>query len=127
MGGWASTYKKIELAVGLVNTGDSPIGSVELYVAVCPLHANVPNTHRISLTGPFLPGQSYIAPYTPPAGSTFPGTLGPTGPNQRPLVIQAIGVIHVGGTEVMYRDNVALLLAPNISNYCPRINQDNWP
>lgn len=117
--GLTSVYKTKSLAVGLINTDQSTIDSVSLYVAACPLNTNTSKTQQVSLTGPFLPGRSYVTQYVPSASSVLPGTGGVPPPYQRPLVIQAIGVTYVGGTEVMYRNSVARLLTPNIANYCP--------
>lgn len=119
-----SVHMKKSLAVGLINTGHGTIDSVALYVASCPLQANAPNTQRIALTGPFLPGTSYVAQYLPPAGSELPGTHGLPGPYQRQLVIRAIGVTLAGGTEETYRNNVSQFLTANISNYCPLVPQN---
>lgn len=105
------------LTVGLVNTGSTPIAAVTLYVASCPMQANVPNTHEVTLGGPFVSGKAYVTRYAVPPSARQIGH-GPIGWAVRPLVIQAIGVTDANGRQTTYRDNVAQMLTPDISNYC---------
>lgn len=111
------------LTVGLVNTGSTQIASVTLYVASCPLQANAPNTHEVTLSGPFLSGKAYVTQYAVPSSARQIGH-GPIGWAVRPLVIQAIGVTDASGRQTTYRDNVAQMLTPNISNYCQVVPQN---
>lgn len=111
-----------KLIVSLVPTGNTPIASVGLKLGTCSWAGGIPDSFRVSLAGPFVPGRSYLSPYIAPAGTNFLGTR--AGPRQfglmvRRFVIQGVTVTEANGSVLAYRENVAELLAPTLANYCP--------